>query len=256
MELGLSGKVALVTGGSSGIGRAVAIAFGREQAKVAITYRTNSQAAEATVGRIREAGGEGIAVYMDLADEASIKAARAAVLDRWGQIDALVANAIHWGAEGPNPDRRIEDVPLSEWRAMVDINLIGTVATVQAVLPAMRRQGAGRIVLISSDVVDEPVPGTTHYASAKGGLHGMFPSLVGQLGPVGIGVNIVQPGLTTTENNLKRIPQAVRDMVAARIPTRRLSTPEDVAVAIVFLASPLASNITGETLKVNGGWSW
>ena len=84
----------------------------------------------------------------------------------------------------------------------------------------------------------------------------MFPALVGELGPAGIGVNIVQPGLTTTEKNLERMPQAVRDMVAARVPTRRLSTPEDVAAAIVFLASPAARNITGETLKVNGGWSW
>jgi NAD(P)-dependent dehydrogenase (short-subunit alcohol dehydrogenase family) len=86
--------------------------------------------------------------------------------------------------------------------------------------------------------VDEPVPGTTHYASAKGGLHGMLPSLVGELGPAGIGVNIVQPALTTTENNLKRIPEEMRDMVAACAATRHLSTAEDVAAAIVFVTSP------------------
>jgi len=248
----MQNRVVLITGGNSGIGHATALAFAREHAQVAITYKGNADTANKVVAEIEKAGGEGIAVAMDLSDHASIKAVSDRIIEKWGHIDVLVANAVNWGSERMQPNKHIEDIPLDEWRAMVDINLIGTVASVQAVLPGMRKQKSGRIILISSDVTHERMPGLSHYTSAKGALNAILAAFAADFGPDGITVNIVLPGFTTTER-MQSVPEQVKNMIITQTPTGRLSIPEDIASAIVFLVSAGAKNITGEMLKINGG---
>jgi NAD(P)-dependent dehydrogenase (short-subunit alcohol dehydrogenase family) len=255
MDLGLAGKIVFVTGGSRGIGRAAALGFAGEGARVAFSYRSDRTRADATAAAITAAGGEALAVPFDLADPGSMASAVAEVRDRWTGIDVFVANAVQWPDALPDPERRFEDVPPQEWRDLVRPNIEGMIAGLQAVLPAMRGRRDGRIVLISSDVARHRGPGHPGlgiYGAGKAALTGLANGLIAELGG-DVLVNIVAPGFTTTENNLALMPQRLRDEQAARTPSRRLSTPEDVARAIVFLGSPANGNITGETLNVTGG---
>lgn len=252
MDLGLTEKIAFVTGGSRGIGRAAALAFAREGARVAITYRSDQAQADATVAEI---GDGALAVPFDLADPASMASAVDVVRERWGGIDVFVANAVRWPDALPDPERRFEDVPVDEWRGLLRPNTEGMVACLQAVLPAMRGRPDGRIVLISSDVARHRGPGHPGlgiYGAGKAALSGLAGGLIAELGG-DVLVNIVTPGFTTTERNLALMPQRLRDERAAQTPSGRLSTPEDVARAIVFLGSPANGNITGDTLNVTGG---
>jgi len=254
VDLGLKDHTVLVTGASSGIGRATAIAFGGEGANVALTYRANRSGAKETAERVGAVGGEAMVVPLDLAEEGSIRAAVDAVVGRWGGIDVLVANAVEWGAPAPpwNPPL-FEELPSEQWQRMLRTSVDGAFHTVQAVLPSMRERGWGRIVMLSSGSVEYGMPGGGAYGAAKAALHGLGRSLARELGPGGILVNVVMPGLVVTERNLKAIPEQVRDTVATESPSGRLSVPEDVAAAIVFLASKANGNTTGEILRVAGG---
>ncbi|MDA0636932.1 SDR family NAD(P)-dependent oxidoreductase [Nonomuraea sp. MCN248] len=248
MDTGLRERVVMVTGGSSGIGAATAVAFAREGAKIAITYHRREDAAREVAAAIAAAGGEPFLTPMDLRDLPSAQRAVDDVLARWGRVDVLVANAVHWGADAPDPTTRFEDVPMSAWLAMVDANLVGAAATVRAALPGMRARGWGRIVLISSSVADEGLPGPGPYGAAKAGLHGMARALAWEGGRDGILVNVVAPGFTLTER-APDFPQAIIDKLAAGVPTRRLSDPEDVARLVVFLGSAANGNLTGELVR-------
>ncbi|MEV4834681.1 SDR family NAD(P)-dependent oxidoreductase [Nonomuraea sp. NPDC049486] len=248
MDTGLRERVVLVTGGSSGIGAATAVAFAREGAKVAITYRKGEEAARAVAAAITEAGGEPFVTPMDLEDLPSARRAVDAVLARWGRVDVLVANAVRWGGDAPDPAVRFEDVPVEEWLAMVGANLVGAAAAVRGVLPGMRARGWGRIVLISSGVAEEGLPGPGPYGTAKAGLHGMARALAWEGGRDGILVNVVAPGFTLTEK-ASGFPRTIIDELAAGVPTRRLSDPEDVARLVVFLGSAANGNLTGELVR-------
>lgn len=255
MDLGLAGKVVFVTGGSRGIGRTTAVCFAREGARVAFTYHSEKEQADTTAAAIEATGGEALPVRFDLDDPESMRSAVAAVRDRWGGIDVFVANAVRWPDALPDPGRRFEQVPQQEWRDLVRPNVEGAIAGLQAVLPAMRGRGDGRIVLVSSDVARHRGPGHPGlgiYGMSKAALAGLANGLIAELGGE-ILVNIVSPGFTVTERNLAAMPQQLRDEQAAHTPSGRLSTPEDVARAIVFLGSPANGNITGETLSVTGG---
>jgi 3-oxoacyl-[acyl-carrier protein] reductase len=244
----LKQRVVLVTGGSAGIGAASAVAFAREGAKVAITFQKNEQSAAEVVSAITQAGGEAFATPMDLEDLPSVHRAVTAVLQRWGTVDVLVANAVRWGGGAPDPTIRFEDVPIDEWLAMINANLVGAAATIREVLPAMRAQKWGRIVLISSSVAEEGVPGPGPYGTAKSGLHGLARSLAWEGGRDDVLVNVVAPGFTLTERR-PDLPQPIIDRLAAGTPTRRLSLPGDVANLIVFLGSAANGNLTGEVLR-------
>jgi NAD(P)-dependent dehydrogenase (short-subunit alcohol dehydrogenase family) len=252
MDLGLTGKNVFISGGSRGIGRAAALAFAEEGARVAISFSSDPAKGEATRNEISSLGVDAIAVYLDLGNLESISSAVKAIGERWGGIDVFVANAVRWPRAIPRPDSRFEELVLDEWQDLMRSNVEGTFACVQAVLPAMRGRPDGRIVLISSDVARRGAPGLQHYGTAKAAVDGLTRGLVAELRG-DILVNIVTPGLTVTENNLALMPQSVRDNEISHAPTRRLSTPEDVARAIVFLGSPLNRNITGETVNVTGG---
>jgi NAD(P)-dependent dehydrogenase (short-subunit alcohol dehydrogenase family) len=169
MDLGLTDRVVLVTGATSGIGRATAVAFAREGARVAITYHGRDEAAEATERAIEDAGGSAMTVRLALEDQPSIAASVGKVVERWDRVDVLVAGAVQWPttrAEGG----RAEALSLERWDEGLRVNLEGTIATIHAVLPSMRAGGWGRIVLISSGVAEEGLPGPSPYGVAKSGL--------------------------------------------------------------------------------------
>lgn len=256
MDFGLRDRVVLVTGGSSGIGQATAIAFGREHAKVAITYRDNTQGAAAAVAAVCDAGGQATAVRLDLADRASIRSAVDDVTRRWGGIDVLINNAAETArhAEAFNPATpAFADIPPEHWQPQLITGLEGIFHTLQAALPAMRGRGWGRIAFVSSGAAEHGGPREEAYAATKAALTGLTASLARELGPEGILVNIVMPAMTTTDRVLRTVPEPVQQMIAGHLPTGRLSTPNDVAAAIVFLCSTANGNITSETLRVTGG---
>lgn len=249
MDTALKDRVVLVTGASTGIGAATARAYGQEGARVAITYRNNPEKAEKVVSEIEAAGGRALAVRLDLEELSTVEAAVNTVVEKWGGIDVLVANAVRWGGDGPpDPSVRFEDVPLEEWQAMISANLIGAAAQVRAVLPSMRSRGWGRIVLISSSVAEEGLPGPGPYGTAKSGLYGLARSLAWEAGRDGILVNVVAPGFTLTDSR-PPIPTFITDKLAAGTPTRRLSDQDDVAKLVLFLGSGANGNLTGEVVR-------
>ncbi len=254
MEFDLRDRAVFITGGSSGIGRAAAVAFGEEGARVVITYRANRAAAEEVAYEIAAAGGEAMFVELELGERDSIRGAVDAVVERWGGIDILVANAVEWGGS-PSPwnSPLFEELSQEKWERMLRTSVDGAFHTIQAVLPSMRERGWGRIVMLSSGNVEYGMPGGGAYGAAKAAMHGLSRSLARELGPSGILVNVVMPGLVATERNLRVIPEKVRETVANESPSGRLSTPGEVASSIVFLASGANGNTTGEILRVSGG---
>jgi NAD(P)-dependent dehydrogenase (short-subunit alcohol dehydrogenase family) len=252
----LQDRVVFVTGGSAGIGRAAAIAFGREHAKVGITYRTDADGAASTVETITEAGGQAAAVRLDLADPASIRSAVEDITTRWDGLDVLVHSAAdtsrHAAAFNP-ASPGFADIPPEHWRPQLLTGLEGVFHTLQAALPAMRGRGWGRIAFVSSAAAEHGGPREQAYAATKSALTGLATSLARELGPAGILVNTVMPALTTTDRVLLTVPEPVRQIIASHLATGTLSTPDDIANAIVFLCSTANGNITGETLRVTGG---
>jgi 3-oxoacyl-[acyl-carrier protein] reductase len=253
MNLGLDERVVVVTGSSRGIGKAAARLFAAEGAKVAVTYRSNRTEAEAVVAAIGRAGGQAMALPLDLASVSSIQAASSASLARWGRIDVLVNNAVHWGARRPWEAPRFEALPAHEWQEILRVNVEGAYAAIQAVVPSMRARGWGRIVNVSSGVAVDGVPGTGPYAAAKAALHGLTRTLAKELGPDGILVNVVMPGLTLTERNAAELPAAAREQMEKASPIRRLLAPEEVVPLIVFLCSAMNTAVTGEIIRASGG---
>lgn len=254
MDTGLRDRVVFVTGGSSGIGRATAIAFGREGAKVAVSYHSNRSEAEETAAMVMEVGGESLTVQYDLGEDASIRAAVEGIVEHWGVINVLVNNAVQWSSRGgPAGNPSFEEVSPEQWRTMIRTSLEGAYLTIQAVLPSMRQAEWGRIANISSSLAEDGLPGAGSYAAAKAGLHGLSRTLARELAPEGIFTNVVMPGMTLTERAWKHLPESIREQVASQTPTGRLTTPEDVAATIVFLASAANGHINGETVRVTGG---
>jgi len=236
----LHDRAVLVTGGSAGIGRAIAEAYRDEGARVAITYRTGREAAE------EWAAAGGAAVPMDLEDPASVSGAVAAAAGRLGGLDVLVLNAVRWPAAGAD---RIEDLPEEDWRAVLRANLEGAVAAVAAAAPALRASELGRLVIISSGVAEEGMPTAWAYAAAKAGLHGLARTLAWDLGRDGVLVNVVLAGFTATDRNRDRVPRELRERLGALTPQGRISSPEEVARLALFLGSGANASVTGEVVR-------
>jgi 3-oxoacyl-[acyl-carrier protein] reductase len=250
MDLGVNGRSVLITGGTRGIGRAIALAYAAEGAHVAITYATDPAAAQRCQEEIEVYGAAGLAVRLDLSDRSSIDAAVSDTVAAFGGLDVLVANAVRWPLDAREP---LADADPDIWQRALAANLEGTVATARRALPHLASSDAGRLVLISSGVSRHGRPGATAYSTAKGGLDGLVASLKWEAGAVGVLVNIVSPGFTVTENNLAHFPDEVRESVRQQTPSGRLSVPADIATAVVYLGSPANSNITGAYLPVAGG---
>jgi len=251
MDLGLKDRVALVTGSSRGIGRATAEIFGREGARVAVTFHNQREQAEAVAAAIRNHGGDALVTPLDISSDQSIRGAVEAVVARWGKIDILINNALHAGDKSVT-QKLFEDVPAQEWRDLLRGNLEGAHLAIQTVLPYMRRNQWGRIVNVSSVVAADGYPGAATYGAAKAALHGMTRTLAKELAPYGILTNVVMPGLTLTESVRQSMPEMV-EQAAKLSPIRHVPSPEEVASVIVFVASAANTTINGEVIRANGG---
>jgi NAD(P)-dependent dehydrogenase (short-subunit alcohol dehydrogenase family) len=250
LDLDLRDRSVLVTGGAGGIGTAIIRAYAAEGARVTLTYNSNAAAATALVRELESDGATAMAVPLDLQDHTSIEGAVARTAAEQDGLDALVANAVRWPTDAAQP---LAEADPETWQNALRANLEGTAATVRAAWPFLRDSGTGRIVLISTGVTRHGMPGATAYASAKAALEGLVAALKWEGGEAGILCNLVAPGFTVTEANLQRFPDDVRERVRERTPSGRLSVPEDVAPAVVFLGSPANTNITGCYLPVAGG---
>jgi 3-oxoacyl-[acyl-carrier protein] reductase len=240
----LSGRIALVTGASRGIGRAIALRLARQGAVVAAAARGAN--AQPVVDEIAAAGGRAETVGLDVTSPLEMEQALAGVLERHGRIDILVNNA------GIARDQLLLRMKRDEWDAVLATNLTSAYALTQAVLKPMLRQKGGRIVCISSVVGQAGNAGQANYAASKAGLIGFAKAAALEVASRGITINVVAPGMIETDMTRAIAERAQQDW-AARIPLRRLGTPDDVAAAVCFLASDEASYITGQVLAVNGG---
>ncbi len=239
-------KVALVTGGSRGIGRAIAQELARRGAQVVLSYAGNEAAANDAVKAITEAGGKAKAVRFDVADSAACSQAVDEVMKAFGRLDVLVNNA---GVAIDGLLMRFKD---EDWDKTLDTNLKGAFALMRAVSRPMMKQKAGAIVNVSSIVGEMGNGGQAAYAASKAGLIGLTKSVAKELASRNIRVNAVTPGFIVTDMTAALSPE-LKDKMAAAIPLSRIGNAEEVAAAVAFLASDAASYITGEVLKVNGG---
>ncbi|NJP95658.1 SDR family oxidoreductase [Nonomuraea sp. FMUSA5-5] len=264
MELGLAGKVVLVTGGSGSIGAAMAEAFAAEGARVAVTFRHNAARAEELARTIGERGGQAMVVKYDLADPAAIRSAVEGVLAEWGRLDVLVLSASAQDGTRTTPVP-FEEIPAEEWSPLLRADVEGSFHTVQAALPAMRRQGWGRIILISANIVTRGAVGDEAFVSSKMALHGLGRTLATELAPDGILVNVVAPGATVSRGFLRRFPEdkqarfaelddvQIKRMLNQDRPVGKVSTPADVANTVLFLSSEANGNVSGQVIYVAGG---
>ena len=245
MMFSLKDRVALVTGASQGIGRATSLALARAGARVAVAAR-NAQKLAGVVSEIAAAGGEALAVPMDVADAEQIKAGFKLALERFGRLDILVNNA------AITRDGLAVRMKPDDWDAVLRTNLTGAHLCMQQALAAMLRQRYGRIINLTSVVAEMGNAGQANYVAAKAGLIGLTKAIAVEVASRNITVNAVAPGFIATPMT-DPLPQKAKDDLAARIPLGRMGSDTDVAVAIVFLASEDAGYITGHVLDVNGG---
>lgn len=251
MDFGLDGRTVLVTGATGAIGSAVAEAFSAHGARVAIGYAQDKDGAQALADRLGGPAGGALAVRCRIGEPDAEESAFRTVQEAWGGVDVLVDAAMAAGGLRP-PGARFEDLPPREWEPFVSGNLAHTLRMVQLVLPGMRSAGWGRLVLVSSVVARIGKPGREFYGTVKSGLDGLLSSLVWDLQGSGVLANTVSPGLTLTPA-VAAMPAERRRAEEAITPTGRLTTPQDVAAAALFLGSAANGNITGQDLAVTGG---
>jgi 3-oxoacyl-[acyl-carrier protein] reductase len=244
----LSNKVALITGGGHGIGRAAALRFAREGARVVIAD-INSAGAHETADMIRGQDGDALAIHVDVAQAESVAAAVAATIDWGGRVDVLLNNA------GITRDARLVKMTEEQWDAVIDVNLKGVWLCGRAVAPHMIAQGSGSIINVSSIVGLYGNFGQSNYAATKGGVISMTKTWARELGPSGVRSNAVTPGFIETEL-VHTIPEKIIANLQERTPMRRMGTPEELANVYLFLASDESSFVNGAVIQVDGGLVW
>jgi NAD(P)-dependent dehydrogenase (short-subunit alcohol dehydrogenase family) len=242
---GLDGKVAIVTGAAQGIGRAIADGLAREGARIVVADLQRAEEAAATFP-----GGVGLTV--DVSNEDDVARMASEAVDRCGSIDILVNNA---GLYASLEMRPFTEIPLDEWRRVMDVNVASMFLACRAVVPVMRERGGGKIVNISSGTPFRGVPFLLHYVTSKGAIVALTRALAKELGKDSIQVNCVAPGFTMSDG-VKAHPEVIeklRDVSIAARTIQRDQVPEDVAGAVVFLCTPGADFITGQTMVIDGG---
>jgi 3-oxoacyl-[acyl-carrier protein] reductase len=244
----LDGRIAVVTGGSRGIGRAIAVALARAGAKVVITFTANEGAAAQAAEAVHAAGGVATTKRFDVADAASVDAAFKEIIAAEGGLHILVNNA------GIAVNGLMLGAKDADWKRSIDVNLTGTFHCVRAALRAlMKAKEAGRIINITSITGEVGSAGQGAYVAAKAGVIGLTKTLAREYASRGITVNAVSPGYIDTDMTASQLPEDRRGELLKSIPLGRVGKPEDVAAAVVFLASPAAAYVTGQVLRVNGG---
>ncbi len=242
----LDGRVAIVTGGAGTIGSAYGRGFAGEGASVVVADLGNT---DRMVDELTEAGHQAIGVEVDVADQASTEAMARTVLDAFGRIDILVNNAAFFKTVTRGP---FEEITVDEWDTTMAVNVRGPWLCARAVLPAMKKQGSGRIINISSNVVWKGVPGFLHYTTSKSALVGFTRAMAREVGDYGITVNNVAPDFIP-DDFLREHQPGNEEVVNAQRAIKRTSVPEDMVGAVLFLASDEADFITGQAILVNGG---
>ena len=253
VRIDLSGRVALVTGGSRGIGRACVEALTRAGAAVAFSYHRRPAAARAVTRAVAACGGTAIALRADVGSAKDAAALVKATLRRFGRVDILVNNAGIWEPPG---GRRLERMSAAQWRRTLRVNLDGAFHCTRAAIPAMKRRRRGRIVFVSSTAGQRGEDLHADYAASKGALISLTKSLAVELGPHGILVNAVAPWWVYTDMSRGVLDRQARDGALSdgeASPLGRVARPDEVAGPILFLCSDLSSFVTGEILNVNGG---
>ena len=246
----LKDQVALVTGGSRGIGRGVVLALAREGAKVTFVYHSNKEAAAQLEQEVASAGGVAKGVQADVSDSAAAEAVVAGVLAEHGRVDILVNNA------GVIRDKLFLKMDADDWNSVIGTNLTGTFAFCKAVSQQMAfKQRSGRIINVSSIAADHVNKGQANYAASKGAVNSFTRVLAAELGGRNVLVNAVAPGFIATDMSQAVRNLAGEDNLKKLIPVKRLGTPEDIAGVVVFLCSPAAAYITGQVITVDGGLS-
>jgi 3-oxoacyl-[acyl-carrier protein] reductase len=241
----LEGQVAIVTGASRGIGRAIAVALAGEGAKVVVNYASSASAAEEVVAEIKSKGGEAISFHADVSHEAQVESLLKSAIDTWGRIDVLVNNA------GITRDTLLLRMKLEDWQAVINLNLTGVFLATRAVSKVMLKQKSGRIINIASVAGQMGNPGQGNYSAAKAGVIGFTKTVAKEMASRGITVNAVAPGFIATDMtaDLKNT-----DDILKFIPLGRYGQPEEIAGMVRFLAAdPAAAYITGQVFNVDGG---
>ncbi len=241
----LASKVALVTGGSSGLGRAIVTALIRAGAAVAFTYRANAAGAQALVAELSPAGAV-VALHGDVTAEADVVRSITETVAQFGRLDILVNNA------GIIRDNLVVRMRPEDWQAVIETNLVGAVRCCRHALPHLVATGGGRIINIASVAGVVGSPGQANYSAAKAGLVGLTEALARELAPQGVTVNAVAPG-TIDAGIVTGLSEEARQRLLAVIPMGRMGTAEEVAALVVFLAGPQAGFITGQTIAIDGG---
>ncbi len=241
----LQDRVAVITGGASGIGQAAALLFAQEGAKVVVADFQEA-GGQSTVSRIEQAGGNALFVKVDVSDRASVDAMLRTALAHYGQIDILINNA------GVTADATLPKMTQEQWDRVIAINLTGVFHCTQAVVGHMLERGSGRIISTSSIVGLHGNFGQTNYAASKGGVIAMTKTWAKELGPKGITCNAVAPGFIHTPMT-RAVPEKIIKMMEEKVPLRRLGEPIDIANAYLFLASDAGRYINGAVLSVDGG---
>jgi len=242
----LKGKVAIVTGGSLGIGCSIALDLAANGADVAINYRKHADEANAVVAQMEKMGRRGLAVQADVASFADAQRMVDTVREKFGRLDILVNNA------GINRDGMVWKLTEAQWDEVLDTNLKGYFNYIRAAALVFKEQGSGKIVNITSINGLRGKFGQSNYSAAKAGIVGLTKAVARELGKFSVNVNAVAPGLIETDM-MRDAPQDVKDKALAEIVLGRLGAPEEVAHVVTFLCSDLARHVTGEVIKVDGG---
>ncbi len=240
----LAGKIAVVTGGSRGIGAAIATGLGREGATVVINYNHSEAEAQAIVKEVEDMGSSAIALQADISDAEATKIFIEKVLEQFGRIDVLVNNA------GITRDKTFKKMSFEEWHKVIDTNLSSVFNTCKIALPSMLEQKYGRIINISSVIGQAGGFGQTNYAAAKAGLIGFSKSLALETARGGVTVNCICPGYIATEM-VNAMPENVREAIIAQVPMKKLGAPEEIAKGVIFICE--SEYMTGQSLNLNGG---
>jgi 3-oxoacyl-[acyl-carrier protein] reductase len=239
-------RVALVTGASRGIGRAIAVALGSQGARIACCYESDAAGADETCAAVASAGGEGVAIAVDVADADSVDAAFGTVEDKLGPVEVLVNNA------GVTADGLVARMKDEQWGKVLQTNLTGAFHTIRRATPKMMRGRWGRIVNVSSVSGHIGAPGQANYSAAKAGLVGLSRAVARELASRGITCNVVAPGPIVTAMT-EGMPSEWHEAMVATVPLGRLGTPEEVGAVVAFLTSEAAGYVTGAVVPVDGG---
>lgn len=246
-------RTILVTGASRGIGAAIAKAFAAEGGIVIVNYRTNEAAAEAIVAECRALSGEALAIAADVTSPDAVAAMATRIAEEAGRLDVVVNNAFAPYRFDPDNRARFWETPWEAYEQQFEGAVKAAYTVTRAMLPLLQRRSGASIVNLASDLVTRPSIPYHDYTTAKAALTGFSRNLAAELGPLGIRVNCVAPGLVYPTQASADTPEEVREMLIAQTPLRRIATPEDVAGPVLFLASDWSRFVTGQVLHVDGG---